>query len=1189
MRLKSLELQGFKTFPDKTKLVFEDGISAVVGPNGSGKSNISDAVRWVLGEQSAKSLRCVKMEDVIFSGTSGRKGLGFAEVTLTIDNTSRYLPYDGDTVAITRRYYRSGDSEYLINKATVRLKDIHELFMDTGMGRDGYSMIGQGKIDSVISAKSEERREIFEEAAGISRYRYRKEESERKLARTEENLLRLQDIVSELKDRVGPLQEQAEKAKTYLALYQEKRQLEIGLWLYTLSRSGEVLKEHEEKISIARSQHDDILAKSEALDQEIERLFEKTNECLAKAEQARNESAKAEGLAVSKDGEVSVLQNDMHHNQETIGRLTAEQIRFGNDDKQFHALLQEKQEEITTLDETLQSQEQQCRETEERLEQLRKNMTVSADQQEIANTQIERLSQQASNVKLSAMQASSSAEELALRIGTIAQTVTQKQEQQQRLETQVMAQKELLQSAQETEQMLRDDLQKLEEALTDSAKERETAKSQRDQVYLDLQETNRRAKILEDLERSMEGFAHSVKAVMRMSEKGELAGIHGPVSRLLTVPKAYAVAIETALGGAAQHIVVATEEEAKAAIQKLKQKDGGRATFLPMTTIRGKLLTEPGLEKTSGFVGIAGKLCQCEEQYSGILQSLLGRIVVADTLDHAVSIAKQFRYQFRVVTLDGQVVNAGGSLTGGSFARKTGLLSRGSEIDALHEKSRQLEQIYQQKNQLVMEMDEKNAAWQTTLQETRQKLSQSANVRLEMAGKLHQLESDLSAGEHQLKELLTEKHFAEQRRQDLQTTQKDAQDQLALLEKETLKAQAELGKITSGRSALQQTAETLTQQLQEMRIALLTVQKDREAVLRDAQSLREKIQEGSNQARHIAEELVWMREKNQQLAQTIETVQTQARVFREQAIQYKKEAEQQQETRMRLEQKSVELRAAEKEQSAQKETIGRELSRLEERKQNLQREYDEIIERLWNEYELTRREAEAEAEPVSDANQASRRLRELKNEIKKLGNVNVSAIEEYAEVSERYEFLTQQVTDVEKSRTELHKLIRELTHQMTDIFKSRFAEINGYFEKTFVELFRGGKAHLELSEPEDVLNSGIVILAQPPGKIVKNLELLSGGEKALVAIALYFSIMKVSPPPFCMLDEIEAALDDVNVTRFAEYLRRMNQNTQFIVITHRRGTMEEADVLYGVTMQEEGISKLLKLDPSEIGNQAGVK
>lgn len=1189
MLLKSLELQGFKTFPDKTKLTFEDGISAVVGPNGSGKSNISDAVRWVLGEQSAKSLRCVKMEDVIFSGTPRRKAQGFAEVTLTIDNSSRYLPFDGDTVAITRRYYRSGDSEYLINKATVRLKDIHELFMDTGLGRDGYSMIGQGKIDSIISAKSEERREIFEEAAGISRYRYRKEESERKLARAEENLVRLQDIVSELEGRVGPLREQAEKAKTYLALYQEKRRLEIGLWLYTLNQSGRILQEHEEKITIARNQHDEVIAASEALDMEIERLFQQTNACLARAEQARNEAAKAEGEATVKDGEISVLQNDIHHNQETIGRLTAEQVRFGDNEKQNRADLQEKQERIAQYDVELREQEQQYQRAEEKLNQLRKSMDISAGQLEIANTQLRHLAEESANAKLAATQASSTAEEIDLRLSAIAETTAQQDRRRQALEAEITAQQQRVAEAQQSEADLRARASQAEAKLAESSRQSDAVKAERDKLYLDLQETSRRAKILEDLERNLEGFAHSVKTVMRMAEKGELTGVHGPVSRLLTVPKDYAIAIETALGGAAQYIVVSTDQDAKNAIGQLKRKDGGRATFLPVSTIRGKTLSEPGLQNCPGFIGIAGELCQCDRQYTGILQSLLGRIVVAQTLDHAVAIAKQFRYQFRVVTLDGQVVNAGGSMTGGSLARKNGLLSRASEIAALREKGQQIEAQYQAKSRLFAEAGNAIVQWQDTLRTVRQELSETAAARLELSAELNRLESDLAARRHQMQELLTEKQFTEQRRSDLEAAQTKAEQQLQQLAQQMLQAQAELGKISGGRTELQTQTEKLSMEMQELRMTLLTTQKDREVLVTAAAELEEKIRQSGEQSRHITDELDWMRQKNRQLETDIEAAKAAVQQLREQAAERKRQAEQLQADRMQLEKKSVELRAMEKERSATKETIGRELSRLEERKLSLQRRYDEIIEQLWTEYELTRREAEAEAEPVEDESQSARRLRELKNKIKALGSVNVAAIEEYAEVSERYEFLTQQVADVEKSRTELHKLIRDLTRQMTEIFTQRFAEINSYFQTTFTELFGGGKAHLELSEPEDVLNSGIVILAQPPGKIVKNLELLSGGEKALVAVSLYFSIMKVNPPPFCMLDEIEAALDDVNVVRFADYLRRMNQNTQFIVITHRRGTMEEADVLYGVTMQEEGISKLLKLDPSEIGSKMGVK
>ena len=1189
MLLKSLELHGFKTFPDKTKLTFEDGISAVVGPNGSGKSNISDAMRWVLGEQSAKALRCVKMEDVVFSGTPSRKAQGFAEVTLTIDNKSRRLPFDEDTVAITRRYYRSGDSEYLINKATVRLRDIHELFMDTGLGRDGYSMIGQGKIDSVISAKSEERREIFEEAAGISRYRYRKEEAERKLQRAEENLLRLQDILQELEGRVAPLKEQSEKAKLYLELYEEKKQLEIGLWLCTLNQSGVILQEHETKLAEVRSRHEGVMTQSEALDREIEALFQQTNLCLAKAEQARNNAAKNESEATAKEGEISVLQNDIHHNLETIGRLTAEQTRYGDHAAEQREALQTKQAQITEFDEAIAAQKRECTEAEQQLFFLRMQLEESGTEAEQHRNRLEEWSAESEQLRLRMTQFDSTAQEISLRLSAVDAAVAQYQGQLADLDGQLTRQRQVTDGATAQEQQLQQQLNQTEQALSQAVRQMDEEKIRRDQVYLDLQETRRRVKLLEDLERNLEGFAHSVKTVMRLAEQGQITGIHGPVSRLLTVPKDYALAIETALGAAAQNIVVSNEEDAKTAIRVLKQKDGGRATFLPMSTIRGKTLTEPGLRDCKGFVGVAGDLCQCDKQYQGILQSFLGRIAVANTLDDAVAIAKRFRYQFRVVTLDGQVVNAGGSMTGGSSNKKSGLLSRASEIAALKEKGAALEGRFAQTQRAFEEQSQSIQGLRGSLEQLRQNWTSQGEQVLAESSALHRLESERNAVQQQLTSLESETENARRRCTDLETERQTVQEQLRRLEEQMAEERQILAALSTSQDGAQKEWNWIQSQLQAQRLKLLTVEKDREMLAQNVKELEEQLVQGQEQSRHISAELEDTKEKNARLEEAIALGKEEAATLRAQAEAFRSEAEQLQQERMTLEQTSVALRNQEKEASAQKEAIGRELSRLEERKLSLQRQYDEIIEQLWNEYELTRREAEEEAQPVEDQEQSTRRLRELKSKLKGLGSVNLDAIEEYQAVSERYEFLTEQVKDVEQSRTQLHKLIRDLTRQMTEIFKERFQEINEYFKTTFTELFGGGKAHLELSDPEDVLHSGIVILAQPPGKIVKNLELLSGGEKALVAVSLYFSIMKVSPPPFCMLDEIEAALDDVNVVRFAEYLRKMNENTQFIVITHRRGTMEEADVLYGVTMQEEGVSKLLKLDPKQVGKELGVQ
>ncbi len=1186
--MKSLEIQGFKTFPDKTTLSFDNGITAVVGPNGSGKSNISDAVRWVLGEQSIRVLRCTKMEDVIFSGTPVRKAQGFAEVTLNIDNTLRQLPFDGDNVAVTRRYYRSGDSEYLINKAAVRLKDVNELFMDTGLGRDGYSIIGQGKIDSIVAARSEDRREIFEEAAGISRFRYRKEESERKLNQAEDNLLRLRDILTELQDRVGPLKEQADKAQQYLAYAGEKRTLEIGLWLNTLEKSGQILREHDDKVMIARSQHDAVEQELVEIDAKIEENFKESGACTAKVDEIRQEAARQEENAAKKDGEASVLQNDILHNQENIERIRREIEQSAVSSQDMGNEIDEKKKLIEQKTQYIEEKNELTKKYSGQLEQIRQGMSESTGKIDEYTRKIAELTTQATEAKVAEMTAVSSITEIQLRLADIAQTVQSKKTQASQLQKESDDTAKMISDTDERIAALTNSSKGYEMRLNTRRQRMETIKQQSDTLHLDAQEHSRRAHLLEELERNLEGFSQSVKIVMKEAGRGTVSGIHGPVSRLIKVPPQYTVAIEIALGAAMQNIVVGNEQDAKNAIRLLKQRDSGRATFLPLTTIRGNMLQENGLDDCPGFVGIAGRLCSCDEKYNGILNSLLGRIAVAEDLDSAVAIAKRYGYRFRIVTLDGQVVNTGGSLTGGSLAKNSGLLSRAVEIERIRAEAAELQTKAEAAAAALKTAGEEVSACEAALTAARAELSAAQEERFKIDSEHKRALADLAAVARDC-DTLNEENKTAGARLDLQKkTQETAQSQAKEIAERQIALQAELSQISGNRTELNQTCDQLTAELQEIRMACLSAQKDIESLRAGIQDIERRKLDHEGKADALNEEIMTVQAASAALTVQADELKNQAAELRDAAKKCGVQIEELNAKRMEYERLSVELRAKEHEKSAEKEKIGHELARLEERKANLQKEYDEIISRLWEEYELTRREAEEIGAQIENAAQAQKRLNELKNKIKALGSVNVAAVEEYKEVSERYEFMKAQLEDVEKSRDELKKLIGELTHQMRDLFITRFQLINENFQQTFRELFGGGTAALAMSTPDDILNSGIDISVQPPGKIITHLESLSGGEKALVAIALYFAIMKVNPPPFCVLDEIEAALDDVNVDRFASYLRRMNQNTQFIVITHRRGSMEEADVLYGVTMQDEGISKLLELRVSEIETKLGM-
>ena len=1189
MLLKSLELHGFKTFPDKIKLSFDQGITSIVGPNGSGKSNISDAIRWVLGEQSAKTLRCSKMEDVVFNGTDKRKKTGYAEVTLSIDNKDRVLQYDGDEVAITRRYYRSGESEYLINKATVRLRDIHELFMDTGLGRDGYSMIGQGKIDSIVASKGDERREIFEEAAGISRYRYRKTEAERKLKNTEENLIRLRDIVTELEDRVGPLKKQSEKAEKFLLLSEEKKGLEIALWVETLSKSSVIIKEQEDKIDIQRSQYESAERELSNINAEAEMIYLRNGEISSKIDGIRRSISHFESEVSSNNALISVAENDIEHNNETIDRLNSEIEELDVSFAEMETKIKEKKETIVTLKSKIEEKQSDYNRVSDELNSISVDASRSGDELQQLNSKLAELSQKAADAKVVVLTSDSSISDLEERISVLETNKKDKENLLSQTEDMLKDYEEQGKKTANNVEKISNSIKGLEMKMNNLKGKKDELKTEADRLSLDSQEQLRRANILEDLEKNLEGFSHSVKVVMNLSKQGKLGGIHGPVSRIIKVPTEYSVAVETALGGAMQNIVTGNEEDAKRAIRTLKENKGGRATFLPIATIKPRNLNEKGLDDCYGFVGVASDLCDCKEQYTDILKNLLGKIVIAEDLNSAVTIAKNYGYRFKVVTLDGQVVNAGGSLTGGSLNKKTGLLSRASEIDKYRSEAKKLSQKSDEIRKKYENSELEFGKYEAEILGTRAELStqQQELIRLRTEFKACQNECDSLATA--LSEITAEIEESQNKIEKLENDKYSSGVDLQNMEKEISEIEKSASTITGSRLVLTEKREELSEKLQNIRLEIVTYEKDIEALKTEIE-----ISENSNTSQSQRKTDLYRQIEN--VKENISIIEQKIENYKKIANNYKNQIEESNDAIIRLnrdrdeyDQKSVELRQKEKELNSTRELSGRELARLEERKINLQKQYDDIISKLWEEYELTRRQAEENAIDIENVGTAQKRLNEIKSGIRALGSVNVSAIEEYKEVSERYEFLSTQVNDVERSKKEIEKLINDLTKQMKEAFVENFHEINKHFGVIFKELFGGGSASLELADPEDILNSGIDIIAHPPGKIVVHLEALSGGEKALVAIALYFAIMKVRPAPFCVMDEIEAALDDVNVDRFAQYMRRMTDNTQFILITHRRGTMEEADVLYGVTMQDEGISKLLELRASEVAAKLGMK
>ena len=1189
MRLKSLEIQGFKTFPDKTKLTFEQGITAVVGPNGSGKSNISDAIRWVLGEQAPKSLRCSKMEDVVFNGTDKRKRQGYAEVTLNIENKDRVLAYNGDEVSITRRFYRSGDSEYLINKAAVRLKDINELFMDTGLGRDGYSMIGQGKIDSIVSSKSEDRREIFEEAAGISRYRYRKTDAERKLKSAEENLLRLRDIVTELEDRVGPLKKQSEKAQQFLEYSEEKRGLEIALWLLTLDKSQDSIKAQDEKIVIARSQYEEAENTLENIREESERIYLKNAEFATKSEEIRNNITAVSGQIAEKRSSVSVAQNDIIHINENIKRIEDDITQTEQSFEIISEQISSKKTEIAKLDSVIIEKQREYTSLSEKLNVINLDTGKSGDELQQLTSELSILTAKSADARVIDMTAEGSINSLNERINAINSAKKEKENNINQLSEIKVDYENKISNLNSDILSLSNSIQGFELKLASRSRKREELKNESDKLLLDVREHIRKINFLENLERNLEGFSKSVKVVVNAANNGRLKGVFGPVSRVISVPSKYGVAIETALGAAMQNIVVDTDNDAKNAIAFLKSTDGGRATFLPLNTIKPRDLNENALDDNYGFIGVAADLCSCEDKFKNILYSLLGRIVIAEDLNSANAIAKKYSYRFKIVTLDGQVINAGGSFTGGSLNKNSGLLSRTSEIEALKEQTKELEIKSSESKKTCEQIVQECASLEAEILGTRADIS---NKKQELA----RFEAELRACTNELSNSVLALEISDKELKDctekiaiLNNDRKNATDQIAKLNFKISEAEEKVNNITGSRAKLIEQREEIASMLQSVRFEIVNAQKDIDVLNSEIFFAENSSSNNKERKNQLLAQIEGYESKSKEISLLITNLTQEAEKLDSEIKNLTALNERISKEKDALEKRSVELRQHERDKTSEREISGRELSRLEEQKINLQKQYDDIISKLWEEYELTKREAEEIAIEIPDAVAAKKRLNELKQKIKSLGNVNVAAIEEYKEVSERYEFMSAQVEDVEKSKKEIERLINDLTKQMKEVFVTSFDEINNNFTFTFKELFGGGTASLSLADPEDILNSGIDILVHPPGKIVVHLDALSGGEKALVAIALYFAIMKVRPAPFCVMDEIEAALDDINVDRFANYMRNLTHSTQFICITHRRGTMEEADTLYGVTMQDEGVSKLLALHSTEMAEKLGIK
>ena len=1188
MRLKALEMQGFKSFPDKTVFNFNHGMTAVVGPNGSGKSNIADAVRWVLGEQSTKNLRGSKMEDVIFGGTKVRKPLGFAEVTLRLDNTDRTLNNDKDEVSVTRRYYRSGESEYMLNGQVVRLRDIHELFMDTGLGRDGYSLVSQGRIADLISSKSGQRRDMLEEAAGISHYRYRRNDANRKLDQAEENLVRLRDILSELESRVGPLKTQSEKAQKFLVLAKDKRELEIGLWLHTIDTSKVKLRDQEDKLAIAQGQYDSTEAALSQIEAQTEEIIARSQEITIKIDNIRNNSTSYEEKAVQLEGQISVEKNTILHNEQTIERIRRDMTDASDSENTLKQEVEQAQAEISELLAEIEAKKKELDVAAAGIADARSETGEFSDRIAELSQKITSLTEKVSEKRIEETTANSSIEEIRGRVSNIDGVLSTRNGYITELEEKHNVCQAQLDKLNDTATEIMNAVSGYSLRVQSRTEKAEKLKSEIDARGLDILQKKDKIRMLDDMEKNMEGYSGAVKAVVREAKGGALRGIHGPLSQLISVEDRYAVAVETALGAAIQNIVTDSENDAKRAINFLKEKKGGRATFLPLTSVKSKPFTEKGLDDCYGFVDMADKLLDYDGKYGEIIRSLLGRTAVAEDLDSAIVIAKKYSYRFKIVTLDGQVVNAGGSMTGGSKGHNAGILSRGNEMDKLREQVAKLTAEQERDNGEYKTLNVELSAVKADLDASQADLKRTQEDVIRKESELALIDGKLDTANAALEELRREKKSASLRISDLEAMKAAAQKEIDEINKEMGGVQADLDVITHSREKSEEKKEELAQIEAKINLDILALEKDIEAKREAVDLLNRRMASHEGRLDDLNDEIAVIESANKEIEIKVQELAKQAKELHELGASAKSDIETLVSERTQCDAKSAQLRSEERAKSAEREKISGELARLEERKAQMEQQLENAVNKLFDEYQLTKTEAEELNIVIEDYQQAHRSLQEIKGKIRALGNVNVGAIEEYKEVSERYEFMKAQLDDIERSREELNKLITELTGKMAEQFKAQFVRINNYFGETFVELFGGGKAELLLENPNDVLECNIEIKVQPPGKNVQNIDLLSGGEKGLAAIALLFAILKVAPSPFCIFDEVEAALDDVNVARYARYVRRMTVNTQFILITHRRGTMEEADVLYGITMQEEGVSKLLELQTAEMAKKLGI-
>ena len=1179
MVLKELEIQGFKSFPDKVRITFGRGVTGVVGPNGSGKSNLSDAIRWVLGETSSRQLRSAgKMEDVIFGGTRRRGAMGYASVRLTLDNTDHTLDLDAPEVTIGRRYYRSGDSEYTINGQACRLKDVYELLLDTGIGRDGYSIIGQGRIAEIVAAKGSERREIFEEACGIAKYRYRRTEAEHSLAAAQANLERLRDILGELESRVGPLAREAEKAKAYLELASRRKGLEVTLWVESIRAARAAMQQLQRDYETAQAAFERWDSQDKASQQEAEEIRMQAQRLTVEIERLNGDIRSITEQISGSDSRIAVLENDRAHARQSAESLRAELAAGQTGREAAAAGLERQKAEARELDRRAEALAAEAGGLEQQLAGLQSRTDAASARQAALRARLTDVTGRETAARVEEAAARAAAESARGRLPEAQAAARAEQDRLAGLQENLADTGKYLDMLAGSEKQLANVRAGLALKLNSRKKALAAASEAEQELARARAAAAQRPNVLQELEKNMEGYQHSVRAVMQAAAGGRLQGVVGPVSSILTVEAGCELAVETALGAALQNIVVENEAAAKAGIALLRRENAGRATFLPLDTV------QPGLFRGELPLQarLASSLVRAEERYQNIVSYLLGRIVVVEDIHAAARVARELHYRNRVVTMDGQVVNAGGSFTGGSVQRSAGLFTRRQEIRELQDKiaglARDCTAARLRTAQCKSQADA--VAAELTAAEGEERTAAGDRVRAEAEGR--RLEQAVRQAEEAARQRSAEAGaLASEAGRQAEAAEKAAEARAAL-EAEAGALTAELARLTEGGDSFAARQAELADALAQKRMDQLACQKDAELCRSRIADWEQRLADAGAHQDSLAAAIRDLEARDGEILRAIQEVKDQTRRSRD-AVR-EKEAAIQAAAGRRMERQAAETKAqaAARAAAENREDASREMARLSERKSAAEGEYDQLAAKLWDEYQLTPTEAAKFCVEYASLAALRAQVAEVRGKMRALGSVNVGAVEEYQEVRGRYESLKAQVEDVEESRDRLVRMIGELNGQMRDIFRRNFAAINGHFGRVFAELFGGGEASLALEDENDVLNSGIEIRVSPPGKVIKNLEALSGGERALVAISIYFAILAVNPSPFCILDEIEAALDDANVVRFAQYLRRISGKTQFIVITHRRGTMEAADILYGVTMQEDGISKLLRLDLEQV-------